>query len=84
MAYYFKVNSYASVRLLLAKRFGDGLVAKRDALVREARAAGSSAYNPNPDPIFEIEDVTDKVASIPTLFGLLRVKNRIPFSIEDV
>jgi hypothetical protein len=65
MAYYSKGYSYEDVRLLLAKRFGDAIVAKRDALVREAREAGSSAYNPNPEPIFEIEDVSDKVDDIP-------------------
>jgi hypothetical protein len=67
MAYYSKGYAFEDVRLLLAKRFGDDLIAKRDALVREALEAGSSAYNPNPDPdpIFEIEDVTDKVPSIP-------------------
>jgi hypothetical protein len=67
MAYYSKGYSFEDVRLLLAKRFGDNLVAKRDALIQEARAAGSSPYNPNPDPdpIFEIEDVTDKTPSIP-------------------
>ena len=67
MAYYSKGYSFEDVRLLLAKRFGDNLVAKRDALIHEARAAGSSAYNPNPspEPIFKIEDVTDKAPSIP-------------------
>jgi hypothetical protein len=65
MAYYSKGYFFEDVRLLLAKRFGDNLVAKRDALIHEARAAGSSPYNPNPDPIFEIEDVTDKAPSIP-------------------
>ncbi len=52
MAYYSKGYSYEDVRLLLAKRFGGSLVAKRDALVREAREAGYSAYNPNPKPVF--------------------------------
>ncbi len=67
MAYYSKGYCFEDVRLLLAKRFGDDLVARRDALIREARAAGSSPYNPNHDsePIFEIEDVTDKSPSIP-------------------
>ena len=67
MAYYSKGYSFKDVRLLLAKRLGDNLVAKRDALIHEARAAGSSPYNPNPDidPIFEIEDVDDKAPSIP-------------------
>jgi hypothetical protein len=67
MAYYSKGYAFEDVRLLLAKRFGDDLIAKRDALVREALEAGSSAYSPNPDPdpIFKIEDVTDKVPSIP-------------------
>ncbi len=67
MAYYSKGYSFDDVRMLLAKRFGDNLVAKRDALIQEARAAGSSPYhpNPNPEPIFEIEDVTDKAHSIP-------------------
>ena len=67
MAYYSKGYTFEDVRVLLAKRFGDNLVAKRDALVFESRAAGSSPYNPNPDidPIFEIEDVTDKAPSIP-------------------
>ena len=67
MAYYSKGYSYEDVRMLLAKRFGDSLVAKRDALIHEARAAGSSPYNPNPnpEPIFKIEDVTDKAPSIP-------------------
>ena len=67
MAYYSKGCSFEDVRLLLAKRFGDNLVAKRDTLLREARATGSSSYDPNPnhDPIFEIEDVTDKVPNIP-------------------
>ena len=60
MAYYSKGYVYEDVRLLLAKRFGDGLVASRDALARDARAAGSSAYNPD-EPIFEIEDVTGVV-----------------------
>ena len=67
MAYYSKGYSFEDVRLLLAKRFGDNLVTKHDALIHEARAAGSSPYNPNlnPEPIFEIEDVTDKAPSIP-------------------
>ncbi len=67
MAYYSKGYSFEDVRLLLAKRFGDDLVARRDALIHEARAAGSSPYNPNHDsePIFKIEDVTDKAPSIP-------------------
>ena len=67
MAYYSKGYSFEDVRLLLAKRFGDNLVAKHDKLIHEARTAGSSAYdpNPNPDPIFEIEDVTDKSPIIP-------------------
>jgi hypothetical protein len=65
MAYYSKGYSYEDVRLLLAKRFGDSLVAKRDALVREALEAGSSAYNPNPEHVFQIDDVTDKVPTIP-------------------
>ena len=64
MAYYAKGYTFEDVRLLLAKRFGDNLVAKRDALIQEALMAGSSAYDPNPnpnlDPIFEIEDVTEK------------------------
>jgi hypothetical protein len=65
MAYYSKGYSYEDVRMLLAKRFGDSLVAKRDALVREALEAGSSAYNPNPEPVFQIDDVTEKVPTIP-------------------
>ena len=67
MAYYSKGYAFEDVKLLLAKRLGDDLIAKRDALVREAREAGSSAYNsnPDPDPIFEIKDETDKVPSIP-------------------
>ena len=65
MAYYSKGYSYEDVRMLLAKRFGDSLVAKRDALVREALEAGSSAYNPNSEPVFQIDDVTDKVPTIP-------------------
>ncbi len=67
MAYYSKGYTYEDVRLLLAKRFGDELIARRDALIQEARAAGSSPYNPNPDldPIFQIEDLTDKTPSIP-------------------
>ena len=66
MAYYSKGYAFEDARLLLAKRFGDDSIAKRDALVREAREAGSSAYNPNPDPdpIFEIENVTNKDPSI--------------------
>ncbi len=61
MAYYSKGYSYEDVRLLLAKRFGDDAVAKRDALVREARMAGSTEYasNLNPEPICKIEDVPD-------------------------
>ena len=65
MAYYSKGYSYEDVRLLLAKRFGDSLLSKREALVREAREAGSSDYNPNPEPVFQIDDVTDKVPTIP-------------------
>jgi hypothetical protein len=66
MAYYSKGCSYEDVRLLLAKRLGDSSIIKRDALIREAREAGSSVYNPNPspDPIFQIKDVTDKVPTI--------------------
>lgn len=63
MAYYSQGVSYEDVRLLLAKRFGDSEVARRDALVREARAAGSSAYNPT-EPIFEIEELTDNVDTL--------------------
>ncbi len=62
MAYYNKGYSYEDVRILLAKRFGDSVVASRDALVREARAAGSSEYNPI-EPIFEIEDVTGNASA---------------------
>ena len=66
MAYYSKGYSYEDVRLLLARRFGDQLVAKRDALVRETKMAGRTDYDRNPDPVFEIEDVTEKVPpSIP-------------------
>ncbi len=65
MAYYSKGFSYEDVRMLLAKRFGDSLLSKREALVREAREAGSSVYNPNPEPVFQIDDVTDKVPTIP-------------------
>jgi hypothetical protein len=64
MAYYSKGYPYEDVRLLLAKRFGDKLVADRDALVREAREAGSIAYNPD-EPIFEIDDLNGKIGTIP-------------------
>ncbi len=64
MAYYSKGYAYEDVRVLLAKRFGDNSIAKHNALVLESRAAGSSAYNPNPELIFEIEDVTDTIPSV--------------------
>jgi len=63
MAYYSKGYSYENVRMLLAKRFGEDLVAKRDALVREATMAGSTDYDPNsnpdPEPIFKLEEVPE-------------------------
>jgi hypothetical protein len=64
MAYYSKGYPYEDVRLLLAQRFGDKVVADRDALVREAREAGSTAYNPN-ETIFEIDDVNANFDTIP-------------------
>jgi hypothetical protein len=59
MAYYSKGYSYEDVRMLLAKRFGDELVAKRDALAREAKMAGKTDYDPNPEPVFKLEDVPE-------------------------
>jgi hypothetical protein len=58
MAYYSKGYPYTDVRLLLAKRFGDAVVAKRDALVKEVMEAGSSPYQP-PDIMFEIEELAE-------------------------
>jgi len=42
MAYSSKGYSHDDVRLLLAKRFGDDVISKRDALVRESKLAGTS------------------------------------------
>ncbi len=64
MAYYSKGYPYEDVRLLLAQRFGDKVVAERDALVREALEAGSAAYNPN-ETIFEIDELADDSDPIP-------------------
>lgn len=56
MAYYSKGYAYEDVRLLIAKRFGDDVVAKRDALVKEVMEAGSTSYKP-PPAIFEIDEL---------------------------
>lgn len=56
MAYYSKGYAYEDVRILIAKRFGDAVVAKRDALVKEVMEAGSTQYKP-PATVFEIDEL---------------------------
>ena len=55
MAYYAKGMTFEGVRTLLGQRFGPDIVAKRDALLKEALQAGKGE-----ETIFEIEDITQQ------------------------